>query len=76
VVRELPDLEPVWDFGTNLKALRKRRGMTQLQVALAAGITQSHYSLIERGLVSPTMQTVTKLADALGVDFRRLLPGL
>ena len=68
--------EPVWDFGTNLKALRKRRGMTQLQVALAAGITQSHYSLIERGLVSPTMRTVTKLADALGVDFRRLLPGL
>lgn len=68
--------EPGWEFEVDLKALRKRRGMTQEQVALAAGITQSHYSLIERGLISPTMRTVQKLADALGVDFRELLPGL
>ncbi|WP_445150780.1 helix-turn-helix domain-containing protein [Baekduia sp. Peel2402] len=68
--------EPVWEFEVDLKALRKQRGMTQEQVALAAGITQSHYSLIERGLISPTMRTVQKLADALEVDFRELLPGL
>jgi transcriptional regulator with XRE-family HTH domain len=67
--------EPVEEFGTNLKALRKQRGMTQEQVALAAGITQSHYSLIERGLISPTMRTGLKIARAFDVALGEVWPG-
>lgn len=59
---------------TYMKVLRKGRGMTQEDVAAKAGITQQHYSLIERGLVSPTMRTARRIAQALEVDLDAVWP--
>ena len=59
---------------TYMKVLRKGRGMTQEDVAAKAGITQQHYSLIERGMVSPTMRTARRIAQALEVDLDAVWP--
>lgn len=67
--------EPFEDFNTTLRELRVPRGLTQEQVAAAVGTSQSHYSKIELGLVSPTIRTVRKIAEALGVDPIELLRG-
>jgi transcriptional regulator with XRE-family HTH domain len=54
-----------------LQQARKRRGLTQEQLETESGISQAAISAIERGLVSdPAFSTVSKLAEALGVDPR------
>jgi transcriptional regulator with XRE-family HTH domain len=68
--------EPLDDFNTNLREVRDARGLTQEQVAEAAGTSQSHYSKIELGLVSPTIRTVQRIANALDVDPIELLRGI
>lgn len=68
--------EPFEHFTTTLRELRDARGLTQEQVAEAAGTSQSHYSKIELGRVSPTIRTVKKIADVLGVDPIELLRGV
>jgi transcriptional regulator with XRE-family HTH domain len=68
--------EPFEHFNITLRELRDARGLTQEQVAEAAGTSQSHYSKIELGRVSPTIRTVKKLADVLGVDPMELLRGV
>lgn len=64
------------DFNNTLRRVREARGLTQEQVAQAAGTSQSHYSKIELGIVSPKIRTVGKIADALGVDPIELLRGV
>lgn len=66
--------EPFKEPNANMKVLRKRRGMTQEAVAEKAEITQQHYSLIERGIVSPTMRTALKIARALGAEMSEVWP--
>lgn len=66
--------EPVGEGNANLRRLRVQRGMTQEQVATAAKIQQSHYSLIERGIVSPTLRTANKIARALDVEIGEVWP--
>lgn len=67
--------ERVVEPNAKLRRLRAERGMTQEQVAAAAKMQQSHYSLIERGIVSPTMRTASKIARALDVDIGEVWPG-
>jgi transcriptional regulator with XRE-family HTH domain len=54
--------------GRLLRALRRRRGLRQLDVAVAAGLAQSTISLIERGhldrLAIGTLRTVFAVVDA------------
>ncbi|WP_258359980.1 helix-turn-helix transcriptional regulator [Moorella sulfitireducens] len=47
--------------------LRRERGLTQKKVALAVGITQSAYAMIERGRRNPRKDTMKKLADFFGL---------
>lgn len=52
-----------------LREMRKRRGLTQVQLAAASGVTQTCISGIERGDVhDPNFSTVVKLATALRID--------
>lgn len=68
--------EPFEEFNATLRRVRDARGLTQEQVAEGAGTSQSHYSKIELGRVSPTIRTVKKIADVLGVDPMELLRGV
>ena len=57
-------------FPSRLVALRKRRGLSQLDLALAASCSQRHVSFLELGRAQPSREMVLRLAAALEVPFR------
>lgn len=57
---------------TILRARREARGLTQRQCADLAGLSQQHLSLLERGVVRPSIDTALRLAGALGTDVETL----
>jgi transcriptional regulator with XRE-family HTH domain len=58
---------PERSFGEALRALRKERGISQEQLALDSGLDRTYISLIERGVQSPTIRSVVKIAAVLCV---------
>lgn len=59
-----------------LKQLRESGGLTQEQLADRAGLHRTYISLIERNERSPTLTTLVRLCEALGVDFAAFLRDL
>jgi transcriptional regulator with XRE-family HTH domain len=59
-------------LGDRIKALRAERQLQQRQLAEKAGLTPSMVSQIESGRLSPSLNTVGKLAGALGVPIASL----
>ncbi|WP_019814856.1 helix-turn-helix domain-containing protein [Saccharomonospora saliphila] len=55
------------DFGQRLKRLRRKRGLSQRDVAGDA-VNPSYISLLESGARVPTLEVVVQLAEALGVS--------
>lgn len=49
----------------NLRAIRKNRGLSQAQLAEAAGCTQGIISRIEKGEANPTLDMIENIARAL-----------
>ena len=49
---------------------RKRHGISQRSLALRAGTDQAAVSRIERGEVSPSLETVERLLAAMGEQLR------
>lgn len=60
-------------FGANLRNLRKKKGLTMMNLAFEADIEYSQVAKIERGLSNPTISTLQLLATALGVKPQELL---
>lgn len=61
----------VFDFqkiGGKLLAVRKRLGMTQMEVAEAAGMSDRAYADIERGLVNMRVETILRICRALHIS--------
>src|SRR5690606_9754223 len=56
------------NIGEKIKAYRTGKGLSQKEVALSIGIDQAQYSRIESNKVEPTLSSLEKIADALGVD--------
>ena len=56
-----------------IKILRKQRDMTQVILAKKASINRSHLAQIENGKRSPRIETLAKIASALGCDVRDLV---
>ncbi|MEV0040688.1 helix-turn-helix transcriptional regulator [Streptomyces sp. NPDC050804] len=64
------------ETGKNLKAIRKRRGLTQGQLATASGVSLGMIRKLEQGeRDSARMETLRKLATALRVPTMRLTDG-
>ncbi len=57
-------------FGEQLKAWRKTRGLSQLDLAVAAGMSPRHLSFLETGRSRPRTPAVLKLAETLAVPLR------
>jgi len=57
----------------NLKLLRKKRGLGQVELSNMLGITQSSYSRYEAGLRDIPTDILTKLADILGSSTDEIL---
>lgn len=58
-------------FGRLLKEWRQARGSSQLDFALASGISQRHLSFLESGRSRPSRGMVLHLASALAVPLRQ-----
>ncbi len=57
-----------------LKKLRQKKGWTQQELSHRAGLSHNAISKIEQGATKkPIMQTLIKIADALGVSFDELV---
>ena len=59
--------------GANILKLRKRRGMSQEDLAGDAEIDVTYLRGIERGRRNPSLQVMVRLADQLGVHPSKLL---
>ncbi len=51
-----------------LKNLREMKGMSQLDLSLASGISQTAISQMESGKKNPSLATFLKLCDALEIS--------
>ena len=60
-------------LGQNLKRIRTKKGMSQGDIARALEVHRAYISGIENGKRNPTLATIKKLADALGVSADALL---
>jgi transcriptional regulator with XRE-family HTH domain len=54
-------------FGEALQSTRRRRGLSQQDLAAAAGLHRTHISLLEQGLLEPSLDTLVNLCRALEV---------
>lgn len=55
-------------FGAKVAKARNRKGLTQDKLAEMADITQNNLSRIERGLYSPGIDILLRIADALDME--------
>jgi DNA-binding XRE family transcriptional regulator len=56
-----------------LQCRREKQGLTTYDLAPAIGVTQSHFSKIERGCAPLTIHRAAKLAKRLGCRIEELL---
>jgi transcriptional regulator with XRE-family HTH domain len=60
------------DLGARIRALRLARRATLRQLAAEAGVTESFLSQVERGVASPSIASVQRIARALGATIAEL----
>jgi len=67
----MPTLREI--LGSRIKYLRGQRKWTQEQLGEKAGLTYKYIGQIERAEVSPSLETLEKLAKAFGMRMDKLL---
>ena len=60
-------------LATNIKELRKAKGMAQERLALDSGVDRTLVSKIERLIANPSLEIMAKLANTLEVSVSKLL---
>ena len=60
-------------LGNNMKRIRTKKKMSQGDIARALEVDRGYISNIENGKKNPTLATVAKIANALGVSADELL---
>lgn len=63
--------ETVENIGQRIRQLRESRGMTQSQLQAKSRVSRSYLSRIESGQMTPSLGTLEKIAEALGVGLNR-----
>ena len=63
----------LYSIGNRLYELRKRMGMTQLELAVAADISERAYADIERGTTNMRLETLLRICDALYITPDKIL---
>lgn len=62
-------------IGQQIRKMRQRRRMTIQQLADASGISASMLSLIERGLTSPSLMSLTAIGRNLNITVAEMMSG-
>ena len=71
-----PEKDPLLvAVGTRIAAARRKLNLSQLQLAEVSGTQVSTVFSAENGAQNLSLKTLQKIADALKVDMRDLLPG-
>jgi len=60
-------------LGENLKKIRTKKNITQTELAETLKVDKSFVSNIENGKTNPTLATIVKIANAVGVSLDELL---
>lgn len=66
----MPEIEVISKY---LKTFRSAKNINQTEFAKELGFSRAEISLIERGLVDPTLRTLKKIADYIGISISKLL---
>lgn len=61
------------DIGARLLKVRKGRGLTLQEASKLTGVSASAFSKIERNELSPTISTMQRIAQGLGIELVALL---
>jgi ribosome-binding protein aMBF1 (putative translation factor) len=73
--RGYQEAENAFELGARVRAERERLGLTQEELARRMGTSQPSVARLEAGGVAPTLDTLYRVADSLGlelvVDFRK-----
>ncbi|MCB1659725.1 MAG: helix-turn-helix transcriptional regulator [Pseudomonadales bacterium] len=64
------------DFGDNVRNIRKRKGLSQEELASRAGLHRTYIGMIERGEKNITLSNIIKLSHALNIIPSTLLENL
>lgn len=68
--KEYEALEPEFAIIQAMIDARKNTGLTQKQLAERTGINQADISRLENGNANPSIRTLKKLADGLGMKLK------
>ena len=60
------------NVGEQIKRIRTAKGLSQKEVTMTAKLDKAQYSRIENGKTDPSVSTVKRIADALGVSLSEL----
>ena len=75
MARATHETQLVMVFASNVRRLRTERGMSQEQLAEAAGVHRTYVGMLERGEKNVTIYNIERIASALAVDPHVLLKG-
>ncbi len=56
------------EIGSRIKQFRLSKGLTLKDIEIKAKVSATHVSEIERGMTSPTVGALAKIAEAMGTD--------
>ena len=60
-------------LGETIREMRREKGISQEVLSGLSGIARSHLSMIETGTTSINMETIWKIADAIGVPLSEII---
>ncbi|PWB38334.1 MAG: DNA-binding protein [Parcubacteria group bacterium] len=60
-------------LGVNVRRIREEKGMTQGDLCRKLALDRAYLSNVESGKKNPTLATIERLAEALGVSVDELL---
>jgi transcriptional regulator with XRE-family HTH domain len=63
-------------FGNRLREVREKAGISQEKLAELAGLHRTYVSSVERGKRNISLQNIERLAAALGVSMKELMPAM
>lgn len=59
-------------FGQRVQELRKKRNLSQEQLADMSGVHRTYIGMVERAEKNITLRNIKKIAEALGVNIKDL----
>jgi len=57
-----------------IRTTRRKKGITQADVARKSALSVNFYARVERGETKPSAETIVKIKRALGAEYSEILP--